>query len=100
MGCFSMPKGKPNPRYTGDFKQMVVETMHEEHLSCREIAKRFNIPHQRVCSWERIYLTEGPEILHIERLAGAGRDDRQNFPKRLKMICWQKTSGSEQNLHT
>ena len=22
-----MPKGKPNKRYTGEFKQMVVETM-------------------------------------------------------------------------
>ena len=84
MGCFSMPKGKPNPRYTGDFKQMVVETMHEEHLSCREIAKRFNIPHQRVCSWERIYLTEGPEILHIERRGRGSKGRPAKLPKEVE----------------
>ena len=33
MGCFSMPKGVPNKRYTGEFKQMVVETMMREKLS-------------------------------------------------------------------
>ncbi|MBE5787753.1 MAG: helix-turn-helix domain-containing protein, partial [Clostridiales bacterium] len=27
-----MPKGIPNKRYTGEFKQKVVETMHQEHL--------------------------------------------------------------------
>ena len=25
-----MPKGKPNKRYTGEFKQMVVETLRKE----------------------------------------------------------------------
>ena len=28
-----MPKGIPNKRYTGEFKQMVVETMMREKLS-------------------------------------------------------------------
>jgi len=28
-----MPKGKPNKRYTPEFKIMVVETMHNEKLS-------------------------------------------------------------------
>ena len=27
-----MPKGKPNKRYTPEFKIMVVETMHNENL--------------------------------------------------------------------
>ena len=27
MGCFSMPKGVPNKRHTGEFKQMAIETM-------------------------------------------------------------------------
>jgi len=31
-----MPKGIPNKRYTPEFKQLVVETMREEHLSVRE----------------------------------------------------------------
>ena len=61
---------------------MVVETMHKEHLSCREIAKRFNIPHQRVCGWERIFLTEGPEMLHIERRGSKGRPAK--LPKEVE----------------
>lgn len=28
-----MPKGKPNKRYTGEFKQMVVETMRKDRIS-------------------------------------------------------------------
>ncbi len=63
-----MPKGKPNKRYTGEFKQKVVETMHEEKLSYREAARQFEInDDKRVAAWERIYLEEGPEGLYIER---------------------------------
>ncbi len=63
-----MPKGIPNKRYTGEFKQKVIETMHEEQLSFRETARQFEISdHTRVLLWERIYLEEGPEGLYIER---------------------------------
>ena len=34
-----MPKGIPNKRYTGEFKQEVVETMLREKLSYKEIAR-------------------------------------------------------------
>ena len=41
---------------------MVVETMMRENLSYREAARQFDINDaHRVISWERIYLTEGPE---------------------------------------
>ena len=46
---------------------MVVETMREEKLGYRETAERFGVRHKRVQDWERIYLTEGPEGLAIER---------------------------------
>ena len=56
-----MPKGIPNKRYTPEFKQMVVETMREEHLSVREAMRRFEISdHGIIERWERIYLEEGP----------------------------------------
>ncbi len=38
-----MPKGKPNKRYTPEFKIMVVETMHNENLIPQN-SKRFNDP--------------------------------------------------------
>ena len=64
-----MPKGVPNERYTGEFKQKVVETMHKEKLSYRETAREFGIPQgdKTVAKWERIYLEEGAEGLYIER---------------------------------
>ena len=38
-----MPKGIPNKKYTGKFKQMVVETMRKESLSYTETARKFNV---------------------------------------------------------
>ena len=63
-----MPKGIPNKRYTPEFKQLVVETMREEHLSVREAMRRFEINNHGIIErWERIYLEEGAEGLAIER---------------------------------
>ena len=75
-----MPKGKPNKRYTGEFKQMVVETMRREGLSYKEAERQFEIPHMRAAAWERIYLEEGPEGLYIER---RGRGSKGRSPKQL-----------------
>jgi hypothetical protein len=44
-----MPRGKPNKRYTAEFKQMVIETMQKERLSYREAARQFE-----VCNHDRI----------------------------------------------
>ena len=77
-----MPKGIPNKRYTGEFKQMVVETMIREKLSYVETRKRFDIAGEdRVRSWERIYLTEGAEGLYIERRGRASTGRHRKFPK-------------------
>jgi len=75
-----MPKGVP---YPGEFKQMVVETMRNEKLGCVETAKRFGIAKQRVCDWERIYLTEGPEALHIERRGRGSKGNPQGRPPKF-----------------
>lgn len=77
-----MRKGKTNKRYTGEFKQKVVETMMQEKLSYREAARQFEITnHDRVRQWERIYLEEGPEGLYIER---RGRGSKGRPLKQLK----------------
>ena len=47
---------------------MVVEAMMRDNLSYREAAQQFEISgHEQIRKWERIYLTEGPEGLYIER---------------------------------
>ena len=77
-----MPKGKANKRYTGEFKQKVVETMQQEKLGYREAARKYEITnHECVRKWERIYLEEGPEGLYIER---RGRGAKGRPPKQLK----------------
>ena len=77
-----MPKGIPNKKYTGEFKQMVVETMHKEHLSYGETARRFEVRSDtQIRKWERIYLEEGPEGLYVER---RGRKSTGRPPKQLK----------------
>lgn len=77
-----MPKGIPNKKYTGEFKQRVVETMMQEKLSYCEAARQFDVnDHKRVASWERIYLEEGPEGLYVER---RGRGSKGRPPKKLK----------------
>ena len=77
-----MSKGKVNKRYTGEFKQQVVETMMQEKLSYKEAARQYEVgDDKRVAAWERIYLEEGPEGLYIER---RGRSSKGRPPKKLK----------------
>ena len=85
MGCFSMPKGAPNKRYTGEFKQLVVETMMRDKLSYREAARQFEVPdHKDVAKWERYYLMDGPEGLYIERRGRSSKGHSQQFPKEVE----------------
>ncbi len=79
-----MAKGVPNKRYTGEFKQMVVETLRREKLSYREAEERFGVANSRILSWERIYLTEGPEGLYIERRGRASTGRPRNLPKAVE----------------
>ena len=41
--------------------------MQREGLSHKEAERQFELPHNRAASWERIYLTKGPEGLVVER---------------------------------
>ena len=41
-GGIFMPKGQPNKRYTPEFKIKVVEIMHREKLSHREVERQFD----------------------------------------------------------
>ena len=79
-----MPKGVPNKRYTPEFKKHVVETMMNEGLSYKETERRFELPHGRVASWERIYLEEGPESLAIERRGRGSTGRPRKLPKEVE----------------
>ena len=63
-----MPKDQPNKKYTGEFKQKVVETLKKEKLGYNETMRLFGLTaRNQVQLWERIYLEEGPEGLYQER---------------------------------
>ena len=70
--------------YSGEFKQNVVEYMHNNHLSCLETAIKFNLQGTDVVGrWERIYYEEGPQGLYIER---RGRSKNMSSkPKKRKL---------------
>ena len=79
-----MAKGIPNKRYTGEFKQKVVEAIKRDSLSYKEAARIFEIKSDRqVRNWERIYLEEGPDGLRIER---RGRKSTGQSPKLAKKV--------------
>jgi transposase len=86
-GCsFVMSKGRANKKYTGEFKQKVVETMQKEKLGYSEAARRFGVAnHSMVANWERIYLEEGPEGLYVERRgkANSATGTRKGRPPKL-----------------
>ena len=84
-GVLFMPKGVPNKRYTGEFKQEVVETMQREKLSYKEVARLYGITaHDRVASWERIYLEEGPEGLAVERRGRKSTGRPKKLPSKVE----------------
>ena len=67
--------------YDGNFKQNVIEYMHNNHLSATETANYFRLAGADVVlKWERIYYEEGPQGLYIER---RGRSKNMSFkPKK------------------
>ena len=81
MGCFSMPKGVPNKRYTPEFKKMVVEAVRDHHMSYAEAEKQYDVAHGRIQKWERIYLTEGAEGFEIERRGRGSKGRPSKLPK-------------------
>ena len=80
-----MPKGIPNKRYTPEFKQLVVETMHKEKLSYCETSRRFEVNSDtRIKAWERIYLEEGPEGFALERRGRSSKGRPRKLPKEVE----------------
>ena len=73
-----------NSSYSGEFKQSVVEYMHENHLSAMQTAVHFNLGSiDQATRWERIYYEEGPQALYEER---RGKNKHMNSKSRKKKL--------------
>ena len=85
MGCFTMPKGIPNKRYTPEFKKQVVEAVIQEGLSYQEAARIYEVQgHNRIQNWERIYLEEGAEGLAVERRGRKSTGRPKKLPDKVE----------------
>lgn len=76
-----MSKGIPNRHYTLEYKKQVVEAVIQDGLNYQETTRICEVHgHDRIQSWERIYLEEGSKGLTVERrgLRSTGR------PKKLQ----------------
>ena len=68
--------------YSGQFKIDVIEYMHTNHLSIRQIAAKFGIPSPKsVRDWEHTYYEKGPQALLGERRGRKKMTDENKFPK-------------------
>ena len=81
-----MVRGKPNKRYTGDFKQQVIEDMRQNRLAHKETARKYEVNDRQVRAWERIYLEEGPEGLYVERRGRASSSNSGRKPMLEKKV--------------
>ena len=82
-GDFTMPKGVPNKRYTPEFKRAGCGNHDERKDEYTRETAADNLKSAIITEykhWERIYLTEGPEGLAIER---RGRSSKGRPPKQL-----------------
>jgi transposase len=81
-----MTKGIPNKKYSGEFKQQVMEDMRQNRLAHKETARKYGIQDSCVRRWERIYLEEGPEGLYVERRGRASGANIGRKPKLEKKV--------------
>lgn len=71
-------------KYDGNFKQSVVEYMHENHLSFQETAIHFNLAGGEIVNkWERICYEEGPQALFEERRGRSKKMNSKPIKKKL-----------------
>ena len=71
--------------------QEVSRGNYAKKLSYCETAERFGVRHKRVQDWERIYLTEGPEGVAIERRGRGSSGRSKKLPRRKPWLSTTKT---------
>jgi len=81
---FGRLNGHTNRKYTGEFKQKVVEDVRQNNLSYNETSRKYELADMLIAKWERIYLEEGPEGLYLERRGRATRYDNSSKGRQPK----------------
>ena len=84
---FGRLEGHTNRKYTGEFKQKVVEDLRQNNLSYKETARKYKLSDTVINKWERIYLEEGSEGLYLER---RGRTTQYDNPRKGRQPKFDK----------
>ena len=71
-------KGQIQRKYSPEFKICVIMDVRENHIGYNEAERKYNLPHSRIQSWERIFLEEGAEGLMKERRGRACKASGSN----------------------
>ena len=69
--------------YSGEFKENVIEYMHNNHLSATETAVHFKVSTTSVRKWNRIYYEKGPQGLYKKQ---CGRNKNMSSKPRKKKL--------------
>ena len=78
-----MPEGVPNKRDTGEFKQIVVETMMREKLSNKEAARQFEVSYNTVVAGGHEFIWQvGQRAYTLNAVVVAAKVGRPNSLKR------------------
>ena len=60
-------KGQKYRKHSPEFKLSVIMDMRENHLGIMETERKYDVKHNVISKWERIFLEEGAEGLMKER---------------------------------
>ena len=85
-------KGQKYRKHSPEFKLSVIMDMRENHLGIMETERKYDVKHNVISKWERIFLEEGAEGLMKERRGRASKVDgiakvvHPNLIRKLKKI--------------
>ena len=68
-------KGQKYRKHSPEFKLSVIMDMRENHLGIMETERKYDVKHDVISKWERIFLEEGAEGLMKERRGRASKVD-------------------------
>ena len=72
---FMVKKEQKYRKHSPEFKLSVIMDMRENHLGVMETERKYDVKHDVISKWERIFLEEGAEGLMKERRGRASKAD-------------------------
>lgn len=72
---FMVKKEQKYRKHSPEFKLSVIMDMRENHLGIMETERKYDVKHNVISKWERIFLEEGAEGLMKERRGRASKAD-------------------------